>query len=39
MAVTDVSKDVKYLSKDFASFRNGLIEFAKTYFPNTYNDF
>jgi len=39
MAVTDVSKDVRYLNKDFASFRNGLIEFAKTYFPNTYNDF
>jgi hypothetical protein len=39
MAAHGVSKDVKYLSKDFASFRNGLIEFAKTYFPNTYNDF
>ena len=33
------TKDVRYLNKDFASFRNGLIEFAKTYFPNTYNDF
>jgi len=32
-------KDVKYLNKDFSSFRDGLIEFAKTYFPNTYNDF
>ena len=32
-------KDVKYLNKDFSSFRSGLIEFAKTYFPNTYNDF
>ena len=32
-------KDVKYLNKDFSSFREGLIEFAKTYFPNTYNDF
>ena len=33
------TKDVRYLNKDFASFRSGLIEFAKTYFPNTYNDF
>ena len=39
MATTAVSKEVKYLNKDFASFRNSLMEFAKTYFPNTYNDF
>jgi len=32
-------KDIKYLNKDFASFRNNLIEFAKTYFPKTYSDF
>jgi hypothetical protein len=25
-------KDIKYLNKDFASFRNNLIEFAKTIF-------
>jgi hypothetical protein len=35
----DVVKEVKYLNKDFASFRNQLIEFAKIYYPNTYNDF
>ena len=34
-----VSKDVKYLNKDFGAFRNSLMEFAKVYFPNTYNDF
>jgi hypothetical protein len=39
MATKGVSKDVKYLNKDFSGFRDGLIEFAKTYFPNTYNDF
>jgi len=39
MAKKNVSKDVKYLNKDFSAFRDGLIEFAKTYFPNTYNDF
>ena len=32
-------KDVKYLNKDFESFKSGLIEYAKTYFPKTYNDF
>ena len=32
-------KDVKYLSKDYNSFKNQLIEFAQTYFPNNFNDF
>jgi len=32
-------KDVRYLNKDFGQFRANLIEFAKNYFPNTYNDF
>ena len=32
-------KQVKYLNKDFSDFRDNLIEFAKVYFPNTYNDF
>ena len=35
----DVKKEVQYLNKDFSQFRNSLIEFAKTYFPNTYTDF
>ena len=30
---------INYLNKDFDDFRNNLIEYAKTYFPNTYNDF
>ena len=29
-------KDIKYLNKDFASFRENLIDFTKTYFPKTY---
>jgi len=37
--IKDVSKEVKYLNKDFEGFRNDLIEYAKTYFPNTYTDF
>ena len=32
-------KDIKYLGKDFVSFRENLIEFSKTYFPKTYSDF
>ena len=32
-------KEVRYLNKDFGSFKTDLIEFAKQYYPNTYNDF
>ena len=32
-------RDIKYLNKDFSSYRTNLINFAKTYFPNVYNDF
>ena len=32
-------KDIKYLNKDFGTFRADLIKFAKSYFPETYNDF
>jgi len=31
--------DIKYLGKDFNQLRTNLIEFARNYFPNTYNDF
>jgi hypothetical protein len=37
--MTQVKKDVRYLNKDFGQFRANLIEFAKNYFPDTYNDF
>jgi hypothetical protein len=43
MARTSIKKDtvksVNYLNKDFGDFKSNLIEFAKQYFPNTYNDF
>lgn len=39
MAATTVNKEIKYLNKDFSQFRDNLINFAKHYFPNTYNDF
>ena len=32
-------RDIKYLNKDFSSFRENLIDYAKTYFPQTYSDF
>jgi hypothetical protein len=34
-----VKRNINYLNRDFSSFRNQLIEFTRTYFPNTYNDF
>lgn len=33
------SKEIQYLNKDFDSFKEKLVDFAKTYYPNTYNDF
>ena len=32
-------KDIKYLNKDFNTFRESLIDFTQTYYPNTFNDF
>jgi hypothetical protein len=32
-------KDVNYLAKNFSEYRQNLIEFAKSYYPNTYSDF
>jgi len=32
-------KDVKYLSKDYNSYKQKLIEFTQIYFPNNFNDF
>jgi len=32
-------RDIKYINRDFNDFKNSLIEFAKNYFPDTYNDF
>jgi len=34
-----MDKDIKYINRDFSDFRQRLIEYTKTYFPNTYNDF
>ncbi len=32
-------KEVKYLSKDYNSFKDQLLTFAQSYFPNNFNDF
>tara|TARA_R110000824_G_scaffold7605_9_gene34405 strand:- start:570 stop:2426 length:1857 start_codon:yes stop_codon:yes gene_type:complete len=32
-------RDIKYLNRDFSDIRAKLVEFAQTYFPNSYNDF
>jgi hypothetical protein len=37
--MTNIKRDIKYLNRDFSDIRSKLIEFSKTYYPNTYNDF
>jgi hypothetical protein len=37
MATTD--NNVSYLNKTFSDFKTNLINYTKTYFPNSYNDF
>jgi hypothetical protein len=32
-------RDIKYINKDFSELRKSLIDYTKTYFPTTYNDF
>ena len=33
------TNNINYLNKDFSGFKSALIEYAKTYFPNSYRDF
>jgi hypothetical protein len=33
------TRDVKYVNQDFTSLKSALVQYAKTYFPNTYKDF
>ena len=32
-------KNIQYINRDFSELRASLIDYAKTYFPTTYNDF
>jgi hypothetical protein len=33
------NRNINYIGKDFAALKRNIIEYAKTYFPNTYTDF
>ncbi len=39
MGIQTTKSDLKYLNKDFSQFREKLINYSKTYFPDTFNDF
>ena len=32
-------RDIKYVAREFSDYRQELVEFAKNYFPDAYNDF
>ena len=32
-------REIKYINREFSDFKDQLIEHAKNYFPDTYNDF
>jgi len=34
-----VNRDIKYINRDFTNLRQSLVNYSKTYFPTTYNDF
>ena len=33
------NRSISYINKDFNELRSSLIDYTKTYFPDTYNDF
>ena len=37
--MANLNRNIAYTERDFNSFRNSLINYSQTYFPNTYNDF
>ena len=37
--MANLDRDIRYTDRDFNTIRNQLIQYSKTYFPNTYNDF
>ena len=36
---SEVNRNIKYVNRDFTDLRSSLINFSKTYFPNTFSDF
>jgi len=37
--MAELKRDIRYIDRDFNDFRNKLINYSQTYFPDTYNDF
>ena len=37
--MTNEDQNISYIDKSFTEFKGQLQQYAKTYFPNTYNDF
>jgi len=37
--MSKLERDIRYIDRDFNTIRNNLIDYTRTYFPNTYNDF
>ena len=37
--MADLKRDIRYIDRSFNEIRSRLIEYSKTYFPDTYNDF
>ena len=37
--MANLQRNIKYTNRDFNTFRNALIDYSKTYFPTTFNDF
>ena len=37
--MANLNRDIRYINRDFNDFKNSLVEYSKTYFPNTFNDF
>ena len=35
----NISREIKYINKDFGELRQALINYTKNYYPNTYSDF
>ncbi len=33
------TRDIKYVAREFSDYKQELVEFAKNYFPDSYNDF
>jgi len=37
--MSKLQRDIRYIDRDFNTLRDNLIQYTRTYFPNTYNDF